>query len=261
MRKIVILLLSLGVLVSAVFFFAGRDSGARSQAPVVLAAASLQESLEAVASAWVAKGHPQPTLSFAASSALARQVEAGAPADIFISADEEWMDTLEGKGLIRKNSRATVLGNRLVLIAPSSSDLALEVEPGFALGRALGTGRLAMADPSAVPAGRYGKQALEKLRVWQNVSDRVAAGDSVRAALKLVARGEAPLGIVYATDAAAEPKVRVVATFPEGSHLPVRYPVAMLNASQSNEAEALRAFLMSEEAQAIFRRFGFTPLR
>jgi molybdate transport system substrate-binding protein len=207
---------------------------------------------------WMDKGHAAPVLSFAASSALARQVEAGAPADLFISADEEWMDTLAANGLIRRESRETMLGNRLVLIAPASSTISLEPAPGFPLASALGSGKLALADPAGVPAGRYAKQALQKLDVWDQVAGHVVAGDNVRAALALVARGEAPLGIVYATDAAAEPKVRVVGTFPAASHVPITYPVAVLTASRSPQAEALRAFLLSPVAQGVFRRYGFT---
>lgn len=257
LRRILILLVAVAVIASGSLWLL-RGSDEAPKAPVVLAAASLQESLEAVAKLWVAKGHAAPVLSFAASSALARQVEAGAPADLFISADEEWMDTLATKGLIRPQTRATMLGNSLVLIAPAASKIALDPVPGFALAQALGTGKLALADPAGVPAGRYARQALEKLGVWDQVSARVAAGDNVRAALALVAQGEAPLGIVYATDAAAEHRVRVVATFPAASHVPITYPVAVLTTSRSPDAEALRAFLLSAEAQAVFRRYGFT---
>lgn len=260
MRRILIVLVAVAALVGAGWWLA-RSGIKQADAPVVLAAASLQESLEAAAHVWAAKGHEPPTLSFAASSALARQVEAGAPADLFISADEEWMDTLAKKGLVRTGSRVTMLGNSLVLIAPVSSKIALRAAPGLPLARALGTGRLALADP-AVPAGRYARQALERLGVWNQVSDRITAGDSVRAALALVTRGEAPLGIVYATDARAEPKVRVVATFPAASHVPVTYPIASLRTSRSADAEAFRTFLLSPEAQAVFRRYGFiTPAR
>jgi len=244
-------------LVIAVGWWLGRPAEP-PRAPVVLAAASLQESMEAAADAWAAKGHARPVLSFAASSALARQVEAGAPADIFVSADEEWLDTLQDNGLIRPGTRAKLVGNRLVLIAPSASTLALKAEPGIALASALDDGRLALADPQGVPAGRYARQALEKFGVWDEVSDRIASADNVRGALALVARGEAPLGIVYATDAAAEPRVRVVATFPEDSHTPITYPVAVLATSRHPDAQAFRDFLLSPEAQALFRRFGFT---
>ncbi|VWX46528.1 molybdate ABC transporter substrate-binding protein [Novosphingobium sp. 9U] len=257
MRRILIVLVALAVLVAGVALFQ-RGRPATQAAPVVLAAASLQESLGAAAKVWAAEGHAKPVLSFAASSALARQVAAGAPADLFISADEEWMDTLSAKRLIRQESRATLLGNSLVLIAPAASSVDLKLAPGMPLARALGNGRLALADPAGVPAGRYARQALEKLGAWDQVSDRIAAGDSVRAALALVARNEAPLGIVYATDAKAEPKVRVVGTFPANSHTPITYPIATLKTARSPDAEALRQFLLSPEALAVFQRYGFT---
>lgn len=228
--------------------------------PVVLAAASLQDALEAAAKEWTGQGHPPPVLSFAATSALARQIESGAPADLFISADEKWMDEVDGKALIRAGSRANLLGNSLVLVAPANSDVQLVIAPGFPLATALGTGRLAMADPEAVPAGRYGKEALTNLKVWDAVADKVAPAENVRAALALVGRGEVPLGVVYATDAKADPKVRVVAAFPETSHTPIRYPVAVLKAASNKQTDAFRAFLSSEEAAAIFRRHGFTTL-
>jgi molybdate transport system substrate-binding protein len=231
---------------------------AQGKGPLVLAAASLQESLTAAADAWAAKGHPHPVISFAASSALARQVEAGAPADLFISADEDWMDELAKKGLIVPGTRASFLGNRLVLIAPADSRARLTIGPGFPLARALGDGRLAMCDPDAVPAGRYGKAALAKFGVWPAVADRIALADSVRAALALVERGQSPFGIVYATDARASSKVRVVGTFPANSHPAISYPLARLKAATSPDAEGFRRFLVSREGKAIFVRYGFS---
>ena len=228
-----------------------------SQPPLVLAAASLQESLGAAADAWAARGHARPVISFAASSALARQVEAGAPADLFISADEEWMDYLAKRGLIVPASRASFLTNRLVLITPRDRPVAVRVARGFALSRALGDGRLAMADPDAVPAGRYGKAALTSLGVWAAVEGKVARAENVRAALALVERGEAPLGIVYATDARASAKVRIVGLFPATSHPPITYPVALLNTARSADAEPFRRFLLSPAGRAIFARYGF----
>lgn len=225
--------------------------------PLVLAASSLQEALTAAADGWAAKGHARPVLSFAASSALARQVEAGAPADLYLSADEEWMDALAAKGLLRAKTRVSFLTNRLVLIAPKASKVRLAVGPSFPLARALGGGRLAMADPAAVPAGRYGKAALEHYRVWTGIAARIAPAENVRAALALVERGEAPLGIVYATDARASSRVRVVALFPTGSHPQITYPVAVLKAARHPEAEAFRRFLVSREGKAIFARYGF----
>jgi len=227
------------------------------RAPVVLAAASLQESLGAAADAWARHGHPRPVLSFAASSALARQVAAGAPADLFVSADEEWMDYLAQRRLMRLETRADFLANRLVLIAPAASRLRLAVGPRMALGAALGSGRLAVADPDSVPAGRYAKTALMRLGAWPQVAGRLARAENVRAALALVARGETPLGVVYATDALAEPRVRVVSEFPASSHAPITYPLARPARADNPEGEAFRRFLLSAEARAIFRRYGF----
>ena len=232
-------------------------------APVVLAAASLQESLNAAADAWATTGHPRPVLSLASSSALARQIEAGAPADIVISADEEWMDHVAARGLVREESRVDLLGNTLVLVAPAGSAIRLRIAPGFPLAQALGAGgRLATGAVDSVPAGRYAKQALIALRVWPQVADKIAGTDSVRSALALVARGEAPLGIVYGTDAKAEPKVRVVGIFPEHSHEPIRYPLALLKPSFEGppvnpEAAGFATFLRSPAGKAIFARFGF----
>ncbi|MDR7060686.1 MULTISPECIES: molybdate ABC transporter substrate-binding protein [unclassified Sphingopyxis] len=231
---------------------------AQERGPVVLAAASLQESLTEAANAWAAKGHAKPVISFAASSALARQVMAGAPADLFLSADEEWMDAVAKAGLLRAGTRTTLLGNRLVLIAPASSKVRLTPARGFALARALGSGRLALADPDAVPAGKYAKAALTHLGVWTSVAAKVAPAENVRAAMALVERGAAPLGIVYATDARASKAVRVVGVFPASSHPPIRYPVALLKASRSRDAAGFRAFLLSKQGRAIFVRHGFS---
>ena len=230
---------------------------AEARAPVVLAAASLQESLNAAADAFARKGHPRPVISFAATSALARQVEAGAPADLFFAADTQWMDYLATRNLLKPGSRADVLTNRLVLIAPKASPLLLTIAPNFPLTKALGAGRLAMANPDAVPAGKYGKVALSRLGVWPSVQSRITRSENVRAAMMLVSRGEAPLGIVYATDALAEPAVRVVGVFPLGSHAPIVYPLAALAKSANPEGSAFRRFLNSAEGKAVFRRFGF----
>lgn len=230
---------------------------AQERGPVVLAAASLQESLAEAANVWAAKGHAKPVLSFAASSALARQVIAGAPADLFLSADEEWMDAVAKAGLLRAGTRATLLGNRLVLIAPVSSKIRLTPARGFALAKALGTGRLALADPDAVPAGKYAKAALAHLGVWAGVAAKVAPAENVRAAMALVERGAAPLGIVYATDARASKAVRVVGILPASSHPPIRYPVALLKKSRHRDAAGFRAFLLSKQGRAIFARHGF----
>ncbi|MDD3799548.1 MAG: molybdate ABC transporter substrate-binding protein [Novosphingobium sp.] len=243
---------------AALLLVLGGCSPAQEQeGPLVLAAASLQESMEAAADAWTAKGHAKPVLSFAATSALARQIEAGGAGDIFVAADEKWMREVAGKGLIVPDSRTPFLSNSIVLIAPAGSKTDLAIAPGFPLAKALEDGRLAMANPDAVPAGRYGKQALVSLGVWDSVADRIASAENVRVALALVSRGEAPLGIVYATDAKAEPGVEVAGTFPAGSHVPISYPLARLKTSQNPDAEAFRVFLLSPEGKDIFRGFGF----
>ena len=232
-------------------------------APTVLAAASLQEALTEAADAFARQRHPRPVLAFAASSALARQVQAGAPADMFVSADEQWMDALAAKGLIVAASRRDLASNVLVLIEPAGGHTRLAIARGFPLARALGNGRLALADPAAVPAGIYAKAALASLGVWPSVATRIAAAENVRAALALVERGQALLGVVYATDALASAKVRVVARFPAGSHPRIAYPVALvapINGRVANpEAEAFRRFLLGREGQAILRRHGFGP--
>ena len=228
-------------------------------APVVLAAASLQEAMSEAAEAWAAHGHPPPVLSFAGSSALARQIEGGAPADLFVSADEAWMDHVEQAGRIAPGSRRDLTGNALVLIAPAAGPESVALTaPGLAA--ALGEGRLAMADPEAVPAGRYGQAALRHLGLWLGVEARVAPAENVRAALLLVARAEAPLGVVYATDARASDAVRVVARFPPDSHPPIVYPMARI-AGADDAAAGFHAFLLSREGQAILARHGFVPPR
>ena len=189
---------------------------------VVLAASSLQEALDAAADGWARRGHPRPVLAFAASSALARQIERGAPADLFLSADEQWMDAAEAAGALRPGTRRDLLTNRIVLVAPASSAAQAGLPDAAGLVAALGNSRLAMADPDAVPAGKYGKAALEHLGLWVAVSGKLAWAENVRAALTLVESGEAPLGIVYATDARASRSVRVVGTFPASSHPPIR---------------------------------------
>ena len=232
-------------------------------APTVLAAASLQEALSEAADAFARQRHPRPVLAFAASSALARQVQAGAPADLFVSADEQWMDVLAAKRLIVAASRRDLASNALVLIEPAAGRTRLVIARGFALARALGDGRLALADPAAVPAGIYARAALTSLGVWPSVAGRIAAAENVRAAMALVERGQAPLGVVYATDALASAKVRVVARFPAGSHPRIAYPVALIapiNGRVANpEAEAFLQFLLGRDGQAILRRHGFGP--
>jgi molybdate transport system substrate-binding protein len=223
---------------------------------LVFAAASLADALEEVDRAFTAATGVRLAASYAASSVLAKQIEAGAPADVFFSADLAWVDYLEQRRLIKPGSRRDVLRNALVLIAPADSPLRLKIAPGFDLAGALAGGRLAIADPDSVPAGEYARAALTRLGVWSRVSDRAVRGENVRAALAYVARGEAPLGIVYATDAQAEKRVRVVDVFPEDSHPPITYPVA-LTAHARPEAARLVEFLMGEVARQIFARYGF----
>jgi len=246
-----------GALLALLALTATASAAPPRKAPLVLAAASLQESLTEAGAAWAALGHARPILSFAASSALARQIEAGAPADLFVSADEPWMDEIARKGLVRPRTRVSFLANRLVLIAPVASATRLTIARNFPIARALGNGRLAMADPDAVPAGKYGKAALTSLGVWAGVAPRVARAENVRAALALVERGEAPLGIVYATDARASKKVRILGVFPAASHPPITYPLAVLKSATSPDAEGFRQFLISRPGKAIFARYGF----
>jgi molybdate transport system substrate-binding protein len=246
-------------ILAGILLLAAPAAAAQRRAPLVLAAASLQESLGAAADAWARTGHPRPVISFAASSALARQVQAGATADLFVSADQDWMDVLQRGGLIVPATRVTLVGNRLVVVAAKDNPVRVPLA-ARPLARVLAAGPLAMADTGAVPAGRYGKAALEKLGAWPLVKPRVVEAESVRAALALVERGAAPLGIVYATDVRAAPGLRVAGVFPAGTHPPITYPIARLKASTNPEGEAFRRYLTSAPARAIFRRYGFlTP--
>ncbi len=242
---------------------AGISGPARAQTKelVIFAAASLKNALDEAAANWVrASGKPAPKISYAASNALARQLEQGAPADLFFSADLDWMDYAQAKKLIRPDSRVSLLANRIALIAPADATASVTLAPGVDLAAALGTGRLAIANVEAVPAGKYGKAALEKLGSWDKVRDRIAQADNVRAALLLVARGEAPLGIVYSTDAAAEPKVKVIATFPEDSHPRIIYPVAVTRDSRHPDAQDFLSHLRSAGPKAVFEKQGFVVL-
>ena len=226
----------------------------------VFAAASLKNALDDAAKTYEAKTGAKVVTSYAASSALAKQIESGANADIFFSADLDWMDYLQQKTLINSASRKTLLGNTLVLVGPKDSTVSLPIEKNFPLLQALGAdGKLAMAGVDSVPAGKYGKAALTYLGVWNAVAPRVAQAENVRAALAFVARGEAPLGIVYGTDAKAEPAVRVVGTFPEESHPKIEYPVALL-ANAKPEAHSFLDFLVSPEAAPKFEAQGFSIL-
>jgi molybdate transport system substrate-binding protein len=225
---------------------------------LVFAAASLKNALDAVAADWSAVTGDTAAISYAASSAPAKQIEQGAPAEVFFSADLDWMDYLEERRLIDPATRRSLLGNRLVLVAGGGEAAPVSIGPGFDLVGALGGGKLAMAGVDAVPAGRYGKAALESLGVWESVAPSVAQADNVRAALALVALGEAPLGIVYATDAHAEPKVRVVGTFPDDTHPPIVYPVARTAASRTDAATSFLDYLATPAARARFEAQGFT---
>ncbi|MXV09776.1 molybdate ABC transporter substrate-binding protein [Xanthomonas sp. LMG 8992] len=232
-----------------------------AQTPLtVFAAASLKESLDEAASAYQRERGTPVRVSYAASSTLARQVEQGAPADVFVSADQEWMDYLQQRKLIDPAQRRDLLGNTLVLGAPAASTAQVELRKPGALLAALGAqGRLAVGQTASVPAGKYARAALQALGQWNSVQPRLAESESVRSALMLVARGEAPLGIVYGSDAQAEPKVRVLATFPADSHAPIVYPVAPLRASaQAKAAADFVRWLGTPPAQAIFRRHGFS---
>lgn len=228
---------------------------------VIFAAASMKNALDEAAANWVKEsGKPAPKISYAASNTLAKQIENGAPADLFVSADLDWMDYAAGKNLIKPDTRVSLLANRIVLVAGKDSTAKLDLKPGADVAGAVGAGRLAMGNVDSVPAGKYGKAALEKLGAWDKVKDKIAQADNVRAALLLVSRGEAPLGIVYATDAAADPQVKVVATFPEDSHPPIVYPVAVTKDSANPDAQAFLTYLRGPAAKPVFEKQGFTVL-
>jgi len=224
---------------------------------LVFAAASLTNALQEIGAAYEKSAAVRVKVSFDASSSLAHQIEAGAPADLFFSADTQWMDYLESRHLIQPATRRNVLGNRLVLIAPTASQIKLKIASHFPLAAALGQGRLAIADPDSVPAGRYARSALSTLGVWNEVADRLARAENVRAALAFVARSETPLGIVYSSDALVEKNVRVVDTFPANTHEPIVYPVA-LTTSAKGEAAGFLAYLLGPRAREVFVKYGFT---
>src|SRR5271167_189616 len=226
-------------------------ASAQDQKLVIFAAASLKDALDEVNAVYQREKGQEIATSYAASSTLAKQIEAAAPADIFISADLDWMDYLAKRNLIKPQTRANLLGNRLVLIAPIDSIAKLGIARNFPLAQALGNGRLAIADPNGVPAGRYGKAALESLGVWSTVADRLAPAENVRATLALVSRGETPLGIVYQTDAYSDKSVRIVGTFPEDTHPPIVYPIAVVASSTNPAATGSVAYLKSPIARPI----------
>lgn len=243
------------LLLAGLTLIAGCTREPANEAPLVLAAASLQEAMNEAADTYAARGRARPVISFAASSALARQIESGGHADLFVAADRGWMDSVARAGRIHGDTRRDLLANRLVMVAPVTGPERVALDAA-SLDAALGRGRLAMADPDSVPAGRYGRAALESFGLWNTVAGMIARGENVRAALALVERGEAPLGIVYATDARASARVRAVAVFPAGSHEPIVYPVALLNEAGEG-GKAFYHFLLSDAAQAIFAAHGF----
>lgn len=223
----------------------------------IYAAASLKEAMDEAVVQRQARDATRVTVSYAASSALAQQIAKGAPADIFISADVDWMNHVEKLGLVKAGTRVNLVSNRLVLVAPAGSKGAIAIGPKFPLADVLSDRRLAMADPDYVPAGKYGRAALESLGVWPEVSSKIARAENVRAALAFVARGEAPFGIVYRTDALAERRVRVVGEFAPNLHPPITYPAAMLARSRSPDAGAFLDYLLSSQARAVWVRHGF----
>ena len=231
---------------------------ARAQELTVFAAASLTDAMKDVSAQWVQVGHPPLRMSFGSSSTLARQIEQGAPANIFASADEKWMDYLADKKLIVPDTRKDLLGNDLVLVVPADKPQHITIGHGFNLVGMLGpNGRVATGDPAHVPVGIYAEQALKKLGIWDAVSPHLARADDVRSALLLVERGEAPAGIVYATDAAVSKAVMVAGTFPANSHDPVSYPFVVVRAADTPEARALMTYLSGPDSRAIFVKRGF----
>lgn len=256
--------LTSGIAIAAVLvalLLAPHPVSAGDKGPTVFAAASLKNALDAIADDWRKDSGQAPVISYAATSALAKQIEQGAEADIFIAADQAWMDYVAEQGLIDASTRIDLVGNRLVLIAPKDVDLAVRLKPSVPLAALLGDGRLAIANVDAVPAGRYAKAALMSLGVWDEVKAKLAEGENVRAALRLVSLGEAPLGIVYASDANADPSVKILANFPEDSHPPIVYPAATLTRSDAPKGNAFLDYLRSPAARHRFEENGFTVIQ
>jgi len=246
-------------LVAAALLLITTSTNASAQEIRVLAAASLSNVIDKLCATWLARGEPKCVSVYAASSALARQIENGAPGDVFISADEPWMKHVVDKKAVKVETQRLLATNLLVIIAPADSKVSLTPGPNFPIVAALGDGRLSLADPDAVPAGRYAKAALTRFGVWDAVSGKIARAENVRDALAFVARSAAPLGVAYSTDAKVEPKVRIVAAFPEGSHPPVVYPMAVTANAQSPRAQAFLDFLMTPESQKTLADAGFGP--
>ena len=245
---------------AAVALLAMQAASAQGRDVVIFAAASMKNALDEISAAWTRETGRKVAISYAASSALAKQIESGAPADLFVSADLDWMDYLQQRNLVRPDTRINLLGNRIVLVAPKDAVVVVKIAPGFDLAGALGGGRLAMGNVDAVPAGKYGKAALEKLGAWNGVKDRIAQAENVRAALLFVSRGEAPLGIVYQSDAASDPNVKIVGVFPEDTHPPIIYPAAVTKDSGNPDVQSFLNYLRSGAAKAAFERQGFTVL-
>lgn len=238
----------------------GQPSFAQEKTLTAFVAASLKNAIDDINALYTTKTGVKVSASYAASSALARQIEQGAPADVFVSADLEWMDYAIGKKTINEASRVNLLGNKLVLIAPKDSAIAnVAIGQGFDLAKLAGDGRIATGDVQSVPVGKYAKAALEKLGAWHAAAGKFAMADNVRAALTLVARGEAALGIVYETDAKVDPGVKIIGAFPADSHPAIIYPFAATSGAKK-EADAYLAFLRSSEAKVIFEKYGFTYL-
>jgi molybdate transport system substrate-binding protein len=227
---------------------------------LVFAAASLKNALDDAAGSFQQHGGAKVNVSYAASSALAKQIESGAPADIFILADLDWMNDVQTHNMIQPSTRTNLLGNELVMVEPADSTMKVDIKPGFPLVSLLGDNHLAMADPDAVPAGKYGKAALQKLGVWDAVESKVARAEDVRAALLFVSRKEAPLGIVYQTDAAADKGVKIAGVFPPDTYPPIIYPIALTASTKNPDAVKFLAFLHSSDAKPFFVKQGFAVL-
>jgi molybdate transport system substrate-binding protein len=245
------------------FFNFGYITPVKAQSPgkvMVFAAASTTNAITKIGELFSKETHYKFVASFASSSTLAKQIDRGAPANVYISANPKWMTFIDDKGLIEKTSRCDILGNRIIFIAPKGSDLKIDIHPGFKLPAILSTEKIAMGDPEHVPAGIYGKQALTFLGAWDEIAPKIVRAKDVRTALVFVERGEAPLGIVYATDAAITDKVRVVGIFPENSHPPITYQAAIIKENQTKAAQVFLAFLKSPGAKAIFQSYGFSTL-
>jgi len=252
--------IGLGVAVLLTWGLPQAPARAQGGDVVVFAAASLKNALDAINAQWQKETGKKATISYAASPALAKQIELGAPAQVFISADLDWMDYVAQRNLIKPDTRANLLGNRIVLIAPKDKAQPVEIKAGFDLAKVIGDGRLSMANIDSVPAGKYGKAALEKLGAWAAVSSKIAQAENVRAALLFVSRGEAPAGIVYQTDAAADPEVKIIGTFPENTHPPIIYPIALTANASHPDAAAFLAYVRSGKARPLFEAQGFTVL-